>query len=307
MVDYPVELGGFNPLDRFIRWIGNIPGAVGTIGAIVVAITVGGIFITDTPVPIINPPGPDDCLVSNAADWGPTYEPGECAYGDTITRTNAGWTCNAPLSTFGTLPIRVVITSTTVWPGAQAVRLNPNCAGDSNEDTIDLIIEANGNGSTLGISGDVLQFGTLTSPGPTDIQLTINADCGDPGGHFDWFQNLAQARPGSYMAIVNGKSGTPDNPTCQAAGGMVFWSNDMDIDIIGGQYYGCNHGLNGNEARYGDGVNIRDVLFQVGRPGGCPGVVTTNSCIHTQGMVFSGTNVFRRWNGSAYVNDPCTA
>lgn len=253
------------------------------------------------------------CLVSNRADWGPVYDIGECDYGGTVSQTDSGWTCSAALSTYGALPLRVVITSTTVWAGAHAVRLQGGCTGDGDDDTIDLIIEANGDGSTVGIAGDVLKFAPFGAQGPSGVQLTIRGDCGDPGGHFDFFQNQATNANGSLMAIVNGASGDYEGgePTCQAAGGMYFWSETGDVTLLGGEVIGCNHGLNGNAAGSGSGSVVTDLKVRVGKVGpaesNCPGVVTTNPCINTTGMTITGGE-FQKWNAAAqeFLDDPCT-
>lgn len=255
------------------------------------------------------------CLVSNRAEWGNGGT--ECDFNTLITRTNQSWTCSSSLLSYGPLPIKVTISSTIKWPqpinppgGDGAVNLDAGCAGDGNGDTIDLIIDISDvNGVTGGIGKTADSSKTRLSPGPTNIQLTGVFECGDPTGtspatHPDAWQ----FQGASNIDIVNGRSGNyaAGTATCQSAGGIMFYSfgTNNDIDVIGGEYVGCNHGLNGGQNPVTN-VDIIDAKFRTGRTesrntGGdpnCDNFNPSDACINTSMMTLVNVTC-QRWNAT---------
>ena len=55
-----------------------------------------------------------------------------CVPGTTVTVTNAKWTCDRPLSSYGTLPIKVVVKYTRTTSENGAIDLINGCVGDTN-------------------------------------------------------------------------------------------------------------------------------------------------------------------------------
>ena len=108
----------------------------------------------------------------------------------------------------------------------------------------------------IGAAGGAGKFRTA---GPVDIQITGNFDCG-PLGNSAAHQDGWQFHPDhltSRLDIVNGTSGNwaAGTSTCIGAGGAIFWSNDYDVDVYGGRYVTCNHGLFGaGQSRSGNEV-----------------------------------------------------
>ena len=95
---------------------------------------------------------------------------------------------------------------------------------------------------------------------------------------------------GSGLTIVNGKSGDYDagTATCGGAGGSIFWSDDVDVTVLGGEYVGCNHGLNGGGNHPGAGSTVNGAKFRTGRTDGsdpsCDAFFSSNPCVNVSGM-----------------------
>ncbi len=260
----------------------------------------------NTPTPPPPPPtsGSVNCLVSNRTSWALAGT--NCTVGSTITRTNQGFACSQPLSSYGTLPLKVVINSTTSW-GGNGVTLDNGCVGDGNNDTIDLIIVVNANGQTGGIgpADDSTKF--RQDPGPHDIQITGKFECGapGPGAHPDTWQ--FQSSSTRNMAIVNGTTGnwSAGTATCQTAGGAMFWSDSTQVDILGGEYVGCNHGILANQSG-GSLSRVIDAKFRTGRTesvsgGGdpnCQGFASSPPCLGTTYFITFQNVTCERWNSS---------
>jgi hypothetical protein len=252
------------------------------------------------------------CLVSNRAEW--SLAGTDCDVGTLVTVTETVWVCTFELSTLGPLPIKVVVAADESYEG-NAAELNNGCSGDDDPDTIDLILEVQGNGAegTFGPSDDAFKFKPFGQEGPDNIQMTGAIDCGPRRTgleHSDAFQN--QAELGTPMAMVNMTSGDYDagTSTCQAAGGLLFWSEIGDIDVYGGEFIGCNHGLNGGGTNPGAGSTVTDAKFRSGRNNdGDPNCDFTYGgvCINTAGMTLTNVTA-ERWIAASdtWQEDPCT-
>lgn len=246
------------------------------------------------------------CLVSNRATWslGGT----NCVYNSTVTRNDAVFHCTAALSTYGALPVKIVANYTAVLAD-NAVTFDNNCTGDGDSDTIDVILEINGTGKTsaIGPTDDAAKF--RQSPGPSNVQVTGIFNCGAPDAtsHPDAWQ----FQGGTNLAIVNGVSGNYANgtSTCQGAGGAIFWTNTTAVNIYGGEYVTCNHGLNGNIAHVGSGQSVIDAKFRTGRVDGtdanCTGYSASDPCINTTGMTITSVTA-QGWVSGAWSDIACT-
>ena len=190
---------------------------------------------------------------------------------------NEQFRCDEPLSTYGPLPIKVVwtFTGTPDFGDQGHVDLINGCRGDANPDTIDLIIDSNADGVTVGARGGAGKFRTA---GPRDIQVTGKFDCGPlgpSGAHQDVWQ-FHPSHPNANLAIVNGYSGNwnAGTSTCIGAGGAIFWSDQYDIDVYGGKYVTCNHGLFGagqdQSGNVVDGASFRTGRVEPVASGGDP-------------------------------------
>src|SRR3989344_2356584 len=260
------------------------------------------VTVTSTPTPPPTPPPPPSssttCLVSNRTTWALGGQ--GCRYGTLITRTNATFACNQPLSSYGALPIKVVVVSTTAWDAAGAVTVDNGCRGDGSSDTIDLIVDIQGNGPKSSTGPGADSFKTRQGRGPRDIQLTGRMECGRQasGAH----QDFVQFQGGTNIAIVNATTGnySAGTSTCQGAGGMIFLSSVVNIDILGGEYIAFNHGILGGSSSSNTGGEVRDAKFRSGRVDGtdpnCVGFNPSNPCQTSIPM----TNVTcQRWNTSS--------
>jgi hypothetical protein len=170
-----------------------------------------------------------------------------------------------------------------------------------------VIVQTNANGVTLGAAGGAGKFRTA---GPTDIQITGNFDCGPLGGssaHQDAWQFHPTHTP-ARLDIVNGTSGNWDagTATCVGAGGAIFWSNDYDVDIYGGRYVSCNHGLDGT-FRTRTGNVVVGAGFRTGRNDGSDAKCTpwnaSPPCAGTRTLRLENV-ICQRWdrNSRSWVN-----
>ncbi len=241
---------------------------------------------------VASPTGQLTCKISNRTSW--SLGGSDCQYGTLIKLTNEQFRCSKLLSSYGPLPIKVVWTFTSAPDfGDQGyVDLVNGCRGDSDADTIDLIIDSNADGATFGARGGAGKFRTA---GPRDIQVTGKFDCGplgDSGAHQDVWQ-FHPSHPDANLAIVNGYSGNwnAGTSTCIGAGGAIFWSDQYDLDVYGGKYVTCNHGLFGAGQDLPGNV-VNGASFRTGRvepvsSGGdpaCQGYYASDPCISTQAL-----------------------
>lgn len=132
--------------------------------------------------------------------------------------------CRGPLSSYGSLPIRFVsnITNTRARQLHNGIlRFETGCRGDGNSNTIDAIINLNGNGRDRGSDDDA-----LVVAGARDIQMTGYAECGwlAPGSHQDAFRFN---RGGPNIDLINFRSGNWNTltATCHGAGANVYMDN----------------------------------------------------------------------------------
>ena len=144
-----------------------------------------------------------------------TKEPGTTIYADTV------WNCTQPLENYGELPITVKsrIDNASAQPdNVEAVWLSgPDCAGDGDPETIDLILEIEGDGAGIGPSGDAVKL----RGGPHDIEVTGYANCGAPGA--EGLQDGVHAMLGYRIRFVDFVIGNPaeERPTCAGVGFFV--------------------------------------------------------------------------------------
>lgn len=167
------------------------------------------------------------CTIANAITNGP-----EICYGagaTQIVRTdsndmlNSGWACNAPIASYGALPIEVTVTLDNSNPGADAddgIRLANGCTGTGIADLNkppDLIVHIIGNGGNVGPANDAIKGG-----GPVGLSIVGEFECGvlAAGAHQDGWQTQG----GSNVIAVLRSGSPPPNPswTCAGAGGGFF-------------------------------------------------------------------------------------
>jgi chitodextrinase len=127
-------------------------------------------------------------------------------------------------------------------------------------------------------------------------------ECGarHPAAHSD----VVQFQGGRNIALVNMTSGNWDagTSTCQGAGGSIFYSaNSMEnVDVIGGRFVSCNHGLNAGNANSGPGNDVIDAMFRTGRTDGsdpnCVGFSASPACINTSGLARYENVTCQRWD-----------
>lgn len=190
----------------------------------------------------------------------------ECIVGTTINVTNAGWSCDRPLSSYGTLPIKVISTWTTAAPRAQiGIDLRTGCSGDGTS-AIDLVVEMRITGS--GYVSDPLK--TRMVPGPQNIDITGSLNASGPQAVWQDadHQDCIQFQGGSNNNFVNiDGCGDYDAGTSntQAAGGVAFFSiNNSLASIYGGKFIGCNHSLNVHNGAVAPGSRIVNAKFRSG-------------------------------------------
>ena len=222
------------------------------------------ITVTETEPP--PPPPADTCLVSNRSQW--QLAGTDCAYGTRLDFTNQQFRCSQPLSNYGPLPLKLVwnFTGNPDFGDQGHLDFLSGCRGDGDSDTIDVIVQSNADGLTVGAAGGAGKFRTA---GPTDIQITGNFDCGPLGASLA-HQDVWQFHPTWLIArldIVNGTSGDwgAGTATCIGAGGAIFYSNNYDVDVYGGRYVTCNHGFFGNSMLSN---RVEDAGFRTGRVDG---------------------------------------
>ena len=107
------------------------------------------------------------------------------AQATTINLTDATWSCNKPLSEYGSLPITVNSTWTTTNVVEFGVQLGAQCVGDGNPATVDIVQRHRCHG-IQGPYGDAIRV-MNASPGARGIVLTGDFNCGRgrAGNHQD--------------------------------------------------------------------------------------------------------------------------
>jgi len=245
-------------------------------------------------------PDPDPNGGCNLADTS------GCVPGSTLNLRDTKFFCDRPLSTYGRLPLKVVIDFTPGRPfgGNGAIDLYSGCAGDGNSNTIDLIVDVEGDGRTYGPGVDA--FKVRQAAGYNNgIQITGHVDCGPRHSPTD-HQDGVQLQGGRNIAFVDFSVGNyaTGRSTCQGAGGAFFYSGasgytPYNVDVIRGSYIGCNHSL-----FRGSGTgDVVDGRFRSGRTDGtdpvCVGYAASPACVGGSGGVTMSNVTCQSWNRSA--------
>jgi hypothetical protein len=228
-----------------------------------------------------------------------------CVPGSTLNLRDAKFFCDRPLSTYGRLPLKVVIEFTPGRPfgGNGAIDLYSGCSGDGNSSTIDLIVDVEGDGTTYGPGADA--FKVRQAAGYNNgIQITGHVDCGPRYG--DAHQDGVQLQGGRNIAFVDFSIGNyaTGRSTCQGAGGAFFYSSaggyaPSNVDVIRGSYIACNHSL----FRGGGSGDVVAGRFRSGRTDGtdpvCVGYAASPACDGATGGVTMSAVTCQSWNRSA--------
>jgi hypothetical protein len=258
-----------------------------------------GSVTKDATVTVNQPPPPGGCDLSDTSGCVPGY---------VINVMDDDWICNQPLSNYGPLPIKVILDFSTALPNnLNGVELVTGCAGDSDPNTIDLILDVRGDGLTYGVAVDAVKI-KQKAGWDNGIQITGHAECG-PRDNDEIHQDGIQAQGGRNISFVDFTVGDYDAgiSTCQGAGGAMFYSSanvyyGENIDVIRGKYIACNKGLTiGSPGNTG---SVTDAVFRSGRVDG-----TDPKCIDINGPATCGgtgdvtvTNVTcQKWNSLSQI------
>jgi chitodextrinase len=248
------------------------------------------------------PPSGGTCTVSSTAG---------CVPGATLTFKDTQWVCTKPISSYGKLPLKVVLDYTVgrKYGGNGAVDLTTGCAGDGDAQTIDLIVDVRGDGKTYGPGVDAMKVRT-TAGYTGGIQLTGHVDCGPKYTAYEHPDGV-QLQGGRDITFVDFGVGNYDAgmSTCQGAGGAFFYSNaggyaPKNVDVVRGKYIACNHSLFVNDG--GGTGSVTDGMFRSGRTDGtdpvCSAYAGSPACTGTNDRIPPGvtlTNVTcQRWNAA---------
>jgi hypothetical protein len=246
------------------------------------------------PDPEPNPDG--DCTIADTSG---------CVPGTTLRLTDTRFLCDRPLSSYGTLPLKVDLDFT---PGRRfgengAIDLYTGCAGDGDPATIDLIVDVEGDGVTYGPGVDAFKVRQAAGYN-AGIQLTGHIDCG-PRYAPDVHQDGVQLQGGRNITFVDFSVGNYANgrSTCQGAGGAFFYSGasgyvPTNIDVVRGSYIACNHSL---FMGLGSG-DVLDADFRSGRTDGsdplCSQFAASPACTGDAPGVTTTSVTCQRWNPS---------
>jgi hypothetical protein len=222
-----------------------------------------------------------------------------------IVRTNAGFSCRRALGAIarehgingnpGRLPLLVKINFTTFRPiSPGVVEIRRGCRGDGNDNTIDLILEIEGDGRTKGGTVDAIKV----RENPHDIQITGYANCGPqglgadrrPDTRDDQHQDGAAIQGGTRIEFIDFTWGDWDarRSTCQAAAGTFIpgsvnrWPV-RNVACIRCESVACNHGMLISRSR---GTTVVDSWWRSGNPAERRGILAngqTGLCNHSGG------------------------
>jgi hypothetical protein len=220
-----------------------------------------------------------------------------CVAGRTLRVRNRMWRCTRPLSRYGRLPLKVVVSFARGRRfAAGGIDLYTGCAGDGDPSTIDLIVDVKGNGRTHGPGADA--FKVRREAGyRRGIQVTGRVDCGprySSAGHQDGVQ-LQGGRDITFVDFRVGRYGR-GRSTCQGAGGAFFASNAANIEVVRGRYIACNRGLLMGGRSTG---SVRRAKIRSGRTDGsdpvCRGYHGSRPCDAVDGVTLTRVTC-QRWN-----------
>jgi chitodextrinase len=249
-----------------------------------------------------DPPPSGTCTVASTSG---------CVPGATLTFMDTQWVCTKPISSYGTLPLKVVLDYTVgrKYGGNGAVDLTSGCAGDGNAQTIDLIVDVRGDGKTYGPGVDAMKVRTEAGYNG-GIQLTGHVDCG-PKYTSTEHPDGVQAQGGRDITFVDFSVGNYDAglSTCQGAGGAFFYSNaggyaPKNVNVVRGKYIACNHSLFVNDG--GGTGSVTGGMFRSGRTDGtdpvCSDYAGSPACTGTNDRIAAGVTLSgvtcQRWNAS---------
>jgi hypothetical protein len=170
----------------------------------------------------------------------------EATPGTTI-RTTENWECDRPLEQYGDLPIIVKSRIDDQPQPVEAVTLSgPDCKGDGDPETIDLVLEIQGDGVDVGPRADAVRV----KLGAHDIEIEGYADCAEaPDGVR---QNGIHVMLGYRITFVGFRVGDPDAGewTCDGASGALAIEERSeddpepeDIVCVGCEMASSNRGL----------------------------------------------------------------
>jgi hypothetical protein len=233
--------------------------------------------------------------------------------GTPINLTDEEWECDQELSDYGTLPIEVTIDYTTTDTVRRGVSLSAGCDGDENPATVDLIVHINGDGIN-GPYDDAIRIENSSAIG--DIVISGNVDCGqsradlDPStpGNQRAHQDGVHAIGGHDIVLRDlyvGLNGPDGNPSCQGAGGALFYSGSSGVrspsnmDVEGGEYRACNHAyIDGDGITPAPSGDVTNVVFRAGYDSG-----HADACEFTDGTKFTNASSSITTNTSVVETD----
>jgi hypothetical protein len=239
------------------------------------------------PVPPPPPPPSGDCSRADATGCA-------AVAGSRISLLNQKFTCNRPLGDIavqnpigpgpGRLPLLVEVGFTTfVELNPAVVDLRQDCIGDGDDETIDLILEIEGDGRTVGGTADAIKV-RLTA---REIQLTGYANCGPRGSGADRLPNTpddehqdgAQIQGGDTVEFIDFEWGDweTSSATCQGAAGTFLPGSVnsnlvKDMACVRCKSVSCNHGMH---LGVSVGSLVVDSMWRSGNPADRAGVVAT--------------------------------
>ena len=229
-----------------------------------------------------------------------------CVPQTTLTFTDTQFLCNRALSSYGPLPLKVIVYFTPGRPygGNGAVDLATGCAGDANAQTIDLIVDVRGDGRTYGPGIDAMKV-RWEAGYNASIQLTGTVQCG-PRYSSTVHSDGVQLQGGRNITFVDFNVGNYDagTSTCQGAGGAFFYSaaggyTPQNISVVRGKMIACNHSLNATQA---DSGSVTGAMFRSGRTDGtdpvCTGYAASDPCQGISNVQHSSVTC-QRWNATA--------
>jgi chitodextrinase len=264
--------------------------------------TASTLTATTAACPAPPPPSGGTCTVASTAG---------CVAGSTLSFKDAQWVCTKPLSSYGKLPLKVVVDFTVgrKYGGNGAVDLTTGCAGDGNAQTVDLIVDVRGDGKTYGPGVDAMKVRTEAGYNG-GIQLTGHVDCG-PKYTASEHPDGVQVQGGRDITFVDFSVGNYDAgmSTCQGAGGAFFYSNaggyaPKNVNVVRGKYIACNHSLFVNDG--GGTGSVTGGMFRSGRTDGTDAVCTayagSPACTGTNDRIAAGVTLSgvtcQRWNAA---------